>query len=362
MTAATAPQRTPGALAPSPLPPLLGVVIVNYRGASDTIECLESLLRSTLPMKVVVVENGSGDDSAERLRQWAAGGNDVQAESSDMAAFSTPPLPKPVPMAEIAGADVGPGQQTGDLVPQFTLITSPDNLGFAGGNNLGLRHLLADRQLSHFWLLNNDTVVAPDAAMALLSRMMATPRVGMCGTVVRHYWQPDRVQALNGSAYNIFTGTGRSLGGEQPATVKYSPQDVADATDFVLGASIAVSRAFLGEVGLMDESYFLYFEEIDWSVRNRRLRDRAFETAFAHGATVFHKAGRSIGSASARTRRSAFADYWLARSRLKFTWRHYRWLWPLHWLLCWVLVLRRLLRRQPRHASAIARAALGRKP
>ncbi|OYW15415.1 MAG: hypothetical protein B7Z50_01560, partial [Sphingomonadales bacterium 12-62-5] len=59
--------RSPGALAPSPLPPLLGVVIVNYRGAADTIECLESLLRSALPMKIVVVENGSDDDSADRL-------------------------------------------------------------------------------------------------------------------------------------------------------------------------------------------------------------------------------------------------------------------------------------------------------
>jgi hypothetical protein len=220
--------------------------------------------------------------------------------------------------------------------------------------------LLRDGQLKHFWLLNNDAVVAPDAAMGLLSRMMATPRVGMCGTVVRHYWSPDRIQALNGSSYNIFTGSGRSLGGEQPATIKYSPQDVADATDFVLGASLAVSRGFLGDVGLMQEDYFLYFEEIDWAVRNRKLGSQAYETAFAHGATVFHKAGRSIGSGSARAKRSAFADYWLARSRLRFTWRHHRWLWPLHWLICWGQILRRLMRRQGSNARAIMSAAFGR--
>jgi GT2 family glycosyltransferase len=352
---------TPGALAAAPVPPLLGVVLVNFRGAADTIECLESLLRSTLPMKVVVVENGSGDDSVERLRAWAQGREVPAIEQSEMAVFSTPPLPKPVPMAEVAAADVGAGCQGAALVPNFTLIISPDNLGFAGGNNLGLRHLLADRQLSHFWLLNNDTVVAPDAAMALLSRMLATPRVGMCGTVVRHYWHPDRVQALNGSTYNKYTGSSRSLGGELPATVRYSPQDVADATDFVVGASLAVSRAFLNDVGLMDEGYFLYFEEIDWATRNRRRGERAFETAFAHGAAVFHKTGRAIGSTSAISQRSAFSDYWLTRSRLKFTWRHHRLLWPLHWLLSWGQALRRLLRGRPRNAAAVVRAALGRK-
>ena len=114
---------------------------------------------------------------------------------------------------------------------------------------------------------------------------------------------PDRIQALNGSSYHIFTGTSRSLGGGQPATIRYSPQDVADATDFVLGASLAVSRGFLGEVGLMQEDYFLYFEEIDWAVRNSKLGSHTYETAFAYGATVFHKAGRSIGSGSARFKR-----------------------------------------------------------
>ena len=348
--------RTPGALAPSPLPPLLGVVIVNYRGASDTIECLESLLRSALPMKIVVVENGSGDDSVDRLQAWATGALESAPESSEMAAFSSPPVAKPVTMAVIADGTVASGG-----VAPLTLIRSEANLGFAGGNNLGLRHLLADRQLKHFWLLNNDTVVAPDAAMALLSRMMATPRVGMCGTVVRHYWEPDRIQALNGSTFNKYTGSSRSLGGDQPATLKYSPQDIADATDFVLGASFGVSRDFLGEVGLMEEAYFLYFEEIDWAVRNRKLGNRSFETAFAHGAAVFHKTGRSIGSGMAKTKqRSPFADYWLARARLKFTWRHYPWLWPLHWALCWAEVALKLIRRRGSNARAIARAALGR--
>ncbi|MFZ4381621.1 MAG: glycosyltransferase family 2 protein [Sandarakinorhabdus sp.] len=339
------------------LPPMLGVVLVNFRGAADTIECLESLLRCPLQMKIVVVENGSGDDSVSRLRDWAAGNVRTVAESPEMAGFSTPPMAKPIAMAEVAAEAVGNG-----AISPLSLIISPDNLGFAGGNNLGLRHLRADPRLTAFWLLNNDTVVTPEAPGALLVRMLATPRVGMCGTVVRHYWAPNRLQALNGSSFNLWTGMGKSLGGEEPAMMKYSPQDVADATDYVLGASLTVSRSFLDTVGPMAEDYFLYYEEVDWAWRNRRLGTQGFEIAFAHGATIFHKAGSSIGSGSARSERSPFSDYWLNRSRLKFIWRFARALWPWHWALSWGLVLRRLIRRKPAHARAIARAALGLKP
>lgn len=339
------------------VPAMLGVVLVNFRGAADTIECLESLLRCPLPMKIVVVENGSGDDSVERLRDWAAGRAPPSAETPEMAAFSSPPMAKPISMADVPVSAVGTGP-----VAAFSLIVSPDNLGFAGGNNLGLRHLRADSRLSAFWLLNNDTVVTPEAPGALLMRMLATPRVGMCGTVVRHYWAPERLQSLNGSAFNIWTGMGKAIGGEQPATISYSPQDVTDATDYVLGASLAVSRTFLDTVGPMAEDYFLYFEEADWAWRNRRLGSRQFEIAFAHGATVFHKAGSAIGSSSAKAQRSPFADYWLTRSRLKFIRRFAIALWPWHFAFTFALALRRLVRRKPAHARALVRAALGMKP
>jgi hypothetical protein len=334
--------------------PQLGVVIVNFRGSGDTIECLESLLKSPLPMRIVVVENGSGDDSASRIAAWAAGALPAAAELPAMNGFSQPPQPKPLALARVPADAAGRGP-----VAPLTLIESPRNLGFAGGNNLGLKHLLADPALSTFWLLNNDTVVDPAAPAALLLRMLTLGRPGMCGTVVRHYWQPDRLQALNGSRFNRFTGMGQMLGGEAPSSIPFNPQDIADATDFVLGASLAVSRRFLDRVGPMAEEYFLYYEEIDWATRNNRLGPDRFDVGFAHGAIVYHKAGRSIGSKSRVSARSPFSEYWMTRARLKFTRRFHLLLWPLHWVLSWLLFGRRLLRRQPRHALAIARAALG---
>jgi len=334
----------------------LGVVIVNFRCADDTIECLESLLRSPLPMKIVVIENGSGDGSADKLRAWAAGQHKPVAAAEAMAMFSTPPVAKPVAMVELPAT--GSAAPFGAAAP-LTLIVSEENRGFAGGNNLGLRHLSADRKLRHFWLLNNDTVVAPTAPGALLARMDATPGVGMCGTIVCHYWQPDKLQSLNGFSYNRYTGSSWGLGGNEPANSNFSPQDISDATDYVLGASLAISRPCLEALGPMAEDYFLYYEEIDWATRNRRRRERAFATAFAHGAVVFHKAGRAIGSGSPQASRSPFSEYWLTRSRLRFTWRFYPHLLPVHFLVSLGMIVRRLWRRRFANAKAVLRAQFG---
>jgi GT2 family glycosyltransferase len=108
-------------------------------------------------------------------------------------------------------------------------------------------------------------------------------------------------------------------------------------------------------VGYMEESYFLYFEEMDWSVRNRG----RFVIAFAHGAIIYHKEGGSIGSSGKKGQRSETAEYYLLRSRLKFYRRNFPLLWPLQYPLGLWQVTKRLLRRQPAKAKAMMRALLG---
>lgn len=328
----------------------LGVVLVNYKRADDTIECLESLLRSPLALRVVVVDNDSGDGSLEAIAAWAAGQR-VVAPASPAMKQATPPLPKPIPLARLTAAEAEASAPRAAL----TLVDAGRNGGFAAGNNIGLRHLRRDPGLDYFWLLNNDTVVEASAAGALLDRMDATPGVGMCGTIVRFYWRPDRVQALNGHRFSMMTGTSRGIAADEPASAPFNPAEVTRATDFVLGASLGVSRAFLDAVGLMEERYFLYFEEIDWAVR----MPKRFRIAFAHGAIVYHKEGGAIGSSGTPGARSGFSDYWLMRSRLRFIRRHRPWLLPWHWLVALSVVGRRLVRRQPAKAGAVLRALVG---
>ena len=342
----------------TPEQPRLGVVLVNWNRWADTIECLESLLRSTAPLSIVVVDNGSSDGSLDYIRDWAAGTLDATPVEAGMARFSQPPLPKPIAVETLSAAmlpELGPQRLAEPLtLPALTLIDAGANLGFAGGNNLGLKLLLAS-PVDRFWLLNNDTVVDPLAAAALLARMDATYRIGMCGTVVRYYHRPGTLQALNGSRFNWFTGQSRGLGAGRPVTTPFNPARIAEQTDFVLGASLGVSRAFLQSVGLMEESYFLYFEEIDWAVRGRG----AFTTAFAHGAIVYHKEGGSIGSSGVPGARSGSAEYWLTRSRLGFIRRHQIVLLPWHWLLTLLLAARRVTRGQFAKAGAMVRALIG---
>jgi len=327
----------------------LGVVLVNWRGAADTLECLESLAHATIPLRVIVVDNASGDGSLERIAAWARGEELAIPRSPEMARFSTPPTSKPVTWQQCE-----PGE-TGDNGAWLTLIDSGGNLGFAGGNNVGLRFVLADPAIRYVWLLNNDTVVEPGAPAALLTALEAAAAPGMCGTVVRYYHRPGTLQALNGSTFNAWTGTSAGIAFGQPAATLFDAADVARKTDFVLGASLAVTRAFVETVGEMEESYFLYCEEIDWAWRN----NGQFEVIFAAGAIVYHKEGGSIGSSGQKGMRSDLSEYYLLRSKLQLISRHRPWLLPVHWGVAASQIALRLWRRQPAKALVMTRALLG---
>lgn len=329
----------------------LGIVIVNYKGVGDVLECLESVFRSTSPVRVVVVDNASGDGSSDAIEAWARGERPAPEPSPALAHLSLPPVEKPFPCVRFAEGAAAP-----DPHAPLTIIDARRNGGFAAGNNVGLRYLLADAGLDYFWLLNPDTVVVPGAAGALVQRMAAIHRVGMCGTQVRFYHRPDRVQALNGQRFSIWTGQSRGIAAYTPVTAPYDPAAVARQSDLVLGASLAVSRAFLDTVGLMEEGYFLYFEEIDWAWRNAG----RFATGFAHAAVIYHKEGGSIGSSSVKGARSALSEYYMLSSRHAFIRRFRPLLLPVHVGLSVAQIVRRLLRGNRVQAAAMLRALTGR--
>lgn len=332
--------------------PRLGVVLVNWNRWADTLECLESLLAGGEPVRLVVVDNGSTDGSRERFAEWARGALAAPVADPAMARHSQPPARKPLALVEL---DAARALATDPAEVAVTVIDAGANLGFAAGNNLGIRHLLRDPGIDIVWLLNNDTVAEPGAAGAIVRRIAATHGPGMCGTQVRYYHRPEVTQALNGHVYNKWTGTSRGIGGGAPAKQPFDPAKVARETDFVFGASLAVTRAYVETVGLMEERYFLYFEEIDWAVRNKR----RFAVAFAHGAVVYHKEGGSIGSSGQRGQRSAFSEYWLMRSRLRFVAYRMWWLLPLHLLVSLANIAVRLVRLQPGKAWAMCKGLLG---
>ncbi len=321
------------------------VVLVNFGDPADTLECLETVFRlDHSAFHVIVCDNGATDASVTAITDWAAGRRSAPVKGRIGHELTATPLAKPIP-CEVLDADLMDRHTTAqapadDASPELTVIRSARNRGFAGGNNLGLRYGLACGDAAWFWLLNNDTVVPPDSLRALVSHCATRPQIGQCGSTILYYDTPERLQAMGGGRYNPWLGRVTLTGFQKPFR---SGAAASESLDFVHGASMLVSRNFVQTVGLMDERYFLYFEELDWNARSAG----RFALGHAPSSIVFHKEGSSAGSASRRpAQRSRLADYHSLRSRMIFTARHRPWALPTVWLGLFLVLLNRIRRRQ----------------
>jgi len=262
--------------------PHLAVVIVSWNVRDLLAACLRSLFedlgRSSLTAQAWVVDNGSTDGSPEMVAQ----------------AF-----------------------------PAVHLVTSEENLGFAAGNNLALREIsnLKSQIPQYVWLLNPDTEVQAGATAALVSALDANSRAGVAGAKLLY---PDgslqqsafRFPGLLQLAFDLFPLPARfyetSLNGRYPRRL-YEGQ-VPFPVGHPLGAAMMVRAETIAEVGLLDEGFWMYCEEIDWC---RRMRQAGWRAYCVPAAQVVHHAGRS----TEQVRVASFAALW--RSRLRLYDKHY---------------------------------------
>jgi GT2 family glycosyltransferase len=295
------------------------VVVLNWNGWQDTIECLESVFRLDHgDFRVVVCDNASCDGSFEKIKLWAQGKLAAGSANPELSRLTSPPVPKPIPYVELTRQQAE--RRAGGWEDRLMLVQTGGNLGFAGGNNVGLRLALGDPDCQYFWLLNSDTVVEPDALRAMLRLMRERPEVGLCGSLTLSYYNPKEVQAQGGLTYRRWTARVRTPDALTVDKVDSHPAPM----EYVNGASMLASRAFLETVGLMEESYFLYFEELDWAMRARG----KFDLGYARQSVIYHKEGASTGSNQDRAKRSSASDQFLARSRVMFTKRFFPWALP----------------------------------
>lgn len=332
-------------------------VVVNWNGWRDTIECLESVLRSEgVAVTVAVCDNGSTDGSLDRLRDWAAGRLDCFVDPANpLRDLSWPPLPKPIRCARVSGPGLAQGEDPDEA--RLVLIENGANLGFAGGSNVGLRYALNRGGFDFVWLLNNDTAVHPHALRELIAELRRDPGIGMAGSTLLYYDAPEVVQTLGGASYNRWLALPRHIG----AFARFDPdtvdrEAVLRRMDYVSGASMLVSRGFLEDVGPLNEQYFLFFEELDWAMRARG----RWRLGYAPNSVVYHREGGSIGSGSRGESKSATADYHFVRSRLRFTRRFQPQAIPTVYAALGVSMLRRVRRREWDRVRMIARLCAGR--
>lgn len=252
------------------------IILVNWNNFHDTIKCLSSLrcLLNAVETRILVCDNFSTDDSVSKINEYSKSFNDVQ------------------------------------------IVKNYSNLGFAAGCNLGMSFALSDPRMKYVWLLNNDTVVEENSLTEMIEIISDNPKIGICGSILLYEHKRDIIQSVGGR-YNSWLG----LSSNVLANKKYVP-DIFDNfnlrnIDYVVGASMLVTRSFIENVGLMDERYFLYCEDLDWATRAKQA---GYELGVATKSFVYHKEGATTKSSShmRRVMRSGLSDYYALRSHLHY--------------------------------------------
>ncbi|MGE5424768.1 MAG: glycosyltransferase family 2 protein [Syntrophothermus sp.] len=238
--------------------PLVSVITINYDQPEVTCQMLASLQRITYPrFEVIVVDNASPTHDPNIIT---------------------------------------------DMFPGCTMIVSDKNLGFAGGNNLGIRHSKGD----YILLLNNDTEVDPGFLEPLVLKLVSNPRIGAVSPKIRFYYEPDIFQYAGLSEINPYTIRSHGIGYRVPDKGQY---DHDRQTAYVHGAAMMVPRIVAKKVGLMAEQYFLYYEELDWGIR---IRNAGYQLWYVHESVVFHKESVTTG------KMSPLKTYYMNRARILY--------------------------------------------
>jgi len=289
--------------------PKVAIIVLNWNGWPDTLECLESLQHLAYPnFQVIVVDNGSIDDSVEKIKNWGEGKIPVQTRFVEFE-----PRLKPVARLDYnrreaeSGGDVR-GETEVEASPSQTrliLIQTGENLGFAGGNNVALRYCL-ERDYGYFWLLNNDTVVDSASLAEMIKIAESDGAIGVAGPMILFYSRPQWIY----SAGISFSRIGRRV--RRMGIMKHLDAPAFNTrkdVEGIAGCALLIRQDTVRTIGLLDERFFLYMEEADWCTRAIQ---KHYRCVYVPQARIWHKGWASIQSAP------QLMDYYLARSQILY--------------------------------------------
>lgn len=288
---------------------LTAIVILNWNNWPDTNSCLESLLRlSNDNIKIIVCDNGSTDGSLEKIEEWIS-----TRAHSDWSSI-TPAL-----------------GTKGNLVPcefsgvpdnlddhQIFLLKNGRNLGFGGGNNPGLFFGFNFLDAEFCWLLNNDTAPDANSLRYLIEEYRTNEGKSLVGSVLTDA-EGHFVQAVGGNVNIRFSRTTHKGEGLPLENLVKMDDGYFRSIDYLVGASILISKYQIERIGYLSELYFLYYEDVDYSFRAKQV---GFSISVARKSIVRHKEGGTIGSSSKSSGKSLTADYYGNRNKIIFARSH----------------------------------------
>ena len=306
--------------------PRVVIAIVATDEAKNIVGCLGSLNRFLYRnFSVIICENGGYAPFERDIRELAeldyvasvADHGDIQAGQAESRRLCL-------------GADRRP----------VTILRSRENRGYSGGVNACIA--AAGDNWDFIWVLNPDTFPEPEALGALVRRQ-AEGEYGMVGSRIV-FVSSGRVQLWGGLTYWPLLGRNRSLGVNEPFEATPNVADVEARMDIVAGTSMFVSRDYIETVGVMDEDFFVYYEDTEWSLRRGK-----FRLGYAHDSVVRHVAGSTSGSGGPRPKRSRFSIYLSERNRILIAKKRHPVAWPIFTLVALLQTFELLIRfRSPR--------------
>ena len=240
----------------------LSIITVNYNGLKETCALIESIPFNE-NMEVIVVDNASKEDEASIISQ---------------------------------------------KYPRVKTIRSNKNLGFAGGNNIGIKKAKG----KYLFLINNDTVFKDFNVKTLIDRAESSPRIAIVCPKIRFAWGSNPIQFAGYTPLSKITVRNYAIGYGEEDIGQY---DTPHPTPYAHGAAMLIKREAMEKVGLMPECYFLYYEEIDWSVMFTRV---SYEIWYEPACTIYHKESQSTGQGS------PLRTYYITRNRLLLVKRNWR--------------------------------------
>jgi GT2 family glycosyltransferase len=244
--------------------PLVSIITVNYNQPAVTAELLRSLALLNYPnWEMIVVDNASPEHSSAHLKKE---------------------------------------------FPFITHISTPANLGFAGGNNAGLQFAKGE----YVFFINNDTEVTPLLICHLVQYLQQHPQCGMACPKIKYHWKPDIIQYAGAVGLHPLTSRSYDIGYLQKDDGTYND---TRPTDLPNGAAMLLPMQLIQQVGPMSEMYFLYYEELDWAAR---IKAAGYQVHYVGTAAIYHKESVSTG------KNSVLKTFYLFRNRLLYIRRNYK--------------------------------------
>lgn len=292
--------------------PKVSIIILNWNGWKDTIECLESLYQITYPnYGVIVVDNGSEDGSLEKIKEYAEGKIEVESKFLEYSRKN-----KPIRIIEYTReeAEAGGGieKEIIDLpsTKKLIIIKNERNYGFAGGNNIGIQYALKALNPDYVLLLNNDTVVDRAFLDELVKVAESDAMIGAVGPLIYYYSNLNMIWTVGGG--NIYWNKGQAslIGSHEIDKGQFN--EIIEV-DLVSGCTLLAKSELFEKIGYLNPEYFIYWEETDWCVRAHKA---GYKLLYAPKAKIWHK----ISSITKTI--SGFSEYLLTRNRFWFMKRH----------------------------------------